>query len=367
MAPDTPFPDTAFPEPRYSEARSRSAFLTPRQADVLAAVVRSYVGDAAPVGSESVAAVLTRSLSPASVRTTLGELAGMGLLEKPHRSAGRIPTEAGFRSFVDHLVSPAELPVGERQDLAGSLSRAPSETVTTVASRLLSERTRQLGFVEIPRLDRVVLRHVSFVRLSAERVLVVIVSDSGRAHQRIVPVESGRHDQTLLDRMAVSLCERVAGRTLHEVRELMRREAATLRGLADSLLERALLMDAAALPGGEAEPALVIATRLAALEQPEFQDPERLRSVLKAVEEAERLTDILDQILERGDFRVTVKFGSETGEPALDRCALVAAPYGLAGAPLGVLGVIGPDRMDYARVMSLVGYLSRAVTEKLCA
>ncbi len=349
-----------------TDAPPQSPFLTPRQADVLGAVVRSYVGLATPVGSESVAAVLPGSLSPASVRTTLGELSKLGLLEKPHASSGRVPTEAGFRAYVDHLVSPSELLPSEREDLAGSVGSAPSETVASVASRLLSERTRQLGFVEAPRLDRLVLRHVSFVRVSTERVLAVIVSDSGRAHQRMVR-EPGHRDQAHLDRMAASLCERLAGRSLHEVRDLLKGEVASLRSQADSLLERALLLDVASASGGvgRAEPALVIATRLAALDQPEFRDPDRLRSVLSAVEEAERLADILDQILEKGDLRVS--FGSEIGEPALSGCALVAAPYGLAEAPLGVLGVIGPDRMDYPRVMSLVGYLSRVVTEKLCA
>lgn len=348
-----------------SDGPPKSPMLSPRQAQVLTVVVRAHVGNALPVGSETVAAALPRSLSPASVRTTLAELSRLGLVEKPHHSAGRVPTEAGFRAYVQHLVMPCELGNAERLDLAGSVGQAPTEAVAAVASRLLSERTHQLGFVELPRLERVVLRHVSFVRLSRERVLVVIVTDSGRAHQRVV-LEPGRGDQAQLDRIAASLCERVAGRTLREVRDAMRLEIASLRSQADSLLERALLLDSAAAHGASEpqEAGLVIATRLAALEQPEFRDPARMRSLLKAVEEAERLADILDQILEKGDLRVT--FGSETGEPALDRCALVAAPYGLPESPLGVLGVIGPDRMDYGRVMSLVDYLSRVVTERLC-
>jgi heat-inducible transcriptional repressor len=355
---------TVAPANRPADPR-RPPVLSPRQAQVLRAVVSGYVGGAAPVGSETISRLLPMNLSSASVRNTLAELAALELVEKPHRSAGRVPTELGFRTYVDQLVAPRDLGEFEQREILMCFEGAGDGAVARVASRLLSERTRQLGFVEAPRLDRVVLRHVSFVRVSSERVLAVLVSQGGGACQRVVH-EPGRGDQALLDRMAAAVNERVAGRTLHEVRERLLREAALLRSQADSLLERAVR---AALPTGEEgaddDWELVIATRLALLDQPEFHDPERVRELFQAVEARERLAEVLDKVLESG--RVQVAFGGEISEPALRHCALVVAPYGRASAPLGALGVIGPRRMDYARVIPLVGYLSQLVTEKIGA
>jgi heat-inducible transcriptional repressor len=332
---------------------------------VLRAVVCGYVGEASPVGSEMIAVLLPGSLSSASVRNTLAELAELGLVEKPHRSAGRVPTEQGFRVYVDQLLEPVILGEWEQRVLAESVQETDGSALARVASRLLSERTRQLGFVEAPRLERVSLRHVSFVRVSSERVLVVLVSEGGASYQRLIE-EPGRGDQVALDRMAAELNERVAGRTLREVREGLLREAAALRSQAEWLLERAVRASADAVsPREDPEAELVIATRLALLDQPEFHDPGRVRELFEAVEERERLADVLSRVLERGGVQVT--FGSDTGDPGLRRCVLVAAPYGRKGAPLGALGVIGPHRMDYARVVPLVEYLSRLVTEKLKA
>jgi heat-inducible transcriptional repressor len=338
--------------------------LTERQAVVLRALVASYVGQAAPVGSEALTALLPMRLSSASVRNVLAELAELGLVEKPHRSAGRVPTERGFRLYVHQLMSPRELGAYERRDLEGSLEERLGEPVARVASRLLSERTRQLGFVMAPRLDRVVLRHVSLVRVSSERILAVLLSQGGVAYQRVL-LEPGHADQAELDRTATALSERVAGRTLREVREQLLREAASLRTQADLLLERTLRL-APPLPGEERDEVdLVVESWLALLEQPEFQDPQQLRAVVRALDEKQRLVGVLDHVLESGG--VTVTFGEELGEPALARLALVAAPYGRPRDPQGTLGVIGPARMDYTRVVPLVEYLSRLVTERVSA
>ena len=339
--------------------------LSARQARVLRALVGGYVGEATPVGSEMIAVLLPGSLSSASVRNTLAELGELGLVDKPHRSAGRVPTELGFRVYLDQLLDPPALGDWERRDLADCVGDIPAAALAQVASRLLSERTRQLGFFEVPRLERIVLRHVSFVRVSAERVLAVLVSQTGTAHQRLFRQE-GRGDQAELDRMASALNERLAGRTLREVREALLREAAALRTQAEWLLERALSAGAAAGAAAfDTGAGLVIATRLALLDQPEFHDPERVRELFEAVETKERLADVLDRVLRRGGVQVAL--GSEMGEPALRQCALVAAPYGRRGTLLGALGVIGPHRMDYARVIPLVDYVSRLVTEKLSA
>lgn len=340
---------------------SPAPLLSARQGHILRAVVSSYMGGALPVGSETISALIPEPLSSASVRNTLAELSSLGLVEKPHRSAGRLPTSRGLRAFLDQLLDVRSLGPFERSGLAQDLGMAPQIRVTQKASRLLSERTRLLGFVLAPQLDQMVLRHISFVRVSHERVMAVLLSQGGAAHQRVLE-QPGHGDQAALDRMAAAVNERVAGRTLRDVRDQLVREAAALRGEADLLLERALRIDPTA-PLAEAD--LVVTTRLAMLDQPEFRDPERLREILRAVEEKQRVVAVLDRILVHG--RVSVALGDELGDASLRGCALVAAPCGGPDLPLGAVGVLGPRRMDFPHIIPLVSYMSRLLTEHLQA
>ncbi len=346
---------------------TRPRALSPRQAAVLRAAVKAYVGGGAPVGSKTISHLLPAPLSPATIRTTLAQLTQMGLVEKPHTSSGRIPTEHGLRVFVDHLVDPEELAAYEKRTIAFGVDEAQPTAVANVASQLLSERTRQLGFVVTPRLERVVLQHVSLVRLSSEQLLVVVVSQSGSTYRRAIEDEWSM-DQAELDAVATQLNERVVGHTLGDVRDRLAQEAELLRGQTNRLQVRVVQVGSRALaPQGDDPVDLVIETRLALLDQPEFQDPRRVRDLFEALETKERLLEVLDRMLEEDG--VQVAFGEEVDEPGLRRCALVATGYGEAGegrdAPLGVLGVIGPSRMDVSRVIPLEHYVSKVVTEKL--
>ena len=339
--------------------------LSERQRIVLRAVVTAYVGEAAPIGSATLSRLVPQRLSAASIRTTLAELAQLGLVHQPHTSAGRVPTDEGLRAFIDAL--PAASPVSEydRRTIDYTVASVEPAEVPEVASQLLSRQTRLLGFVVAPRLDRSKLRHIALVRLGGQRILAVLVTESGAAHRRVVE-HDGPLSQAELDRLTSLLGLRVAGRTLQEVRELLAAEAQRELRQADRMVALALELGARAVaadPGGEGD--LVIASRLALLDQPEFRDPERIRELFAALETKERLLELLDRLL-AGESGVRVALGGEVDEPSFHRCALVAARYGdEAGA--GVLGVIGPARMDYGRVISLVGYCSRVVTEKLHA
>jgi heat-inducible transcriptional repressor len=333
---------------------------------VLRAVVSSYIGGAAPVGSQTIAHLLPVPLSPASVRNTLAELTRLGLVEKPHRSSGRVPTEAGLRLFIDELLAPANLPRSEQRDIDYAFETAEADGVAAAASRLLSRYTRQLGFVSAPRVDRAVLRHVSLVRIASDRLMVVLVADTGVV-RRLIDADPDL-DQAQLDRMATLLSERVAGRTLPSVRAHLEHEAGELRREASAMLARALELGRRALAEADDEPAdLIIETRLTLLDQPEFSDPRRVRDLFEALETKTRLLEVLDEVLEPDG--VSVAIGEELDDPALRRCALVISPYGGGEGrePLGVLGVIGPSRMDFGRVISLVEYLSQGVTGKLVA
>jgi heat-inducible transcriptional repressor len=338
--------------------------LTERQEHVLRAAIRAYVGEAAPIGSEHISHLLPVKLSSASIRATLAELGELGLVHRPHASSGRVPTEHGLRTFIDRLLERRDVAEYDRRAIEYRFENADSDAIVAVAAQLLSEQTRLLGFAVAPRLERVTLQHVSLVRLSATRVLAVLVSSTGSAHRRVISVEMD-FEQRELDRVASLLSERAIGRTLGEVRDVLRREMAALRNQVDGLLRWALELGTRAVESQDQEVDVVVATRLALLDQPEFRDPRRIREIFEALETKERLAEIVEELLTDGGVQVAL--GGEMGDPALSHCAVVATRYGDEVAPLGAVGVIGPRRMDYSRVIPLVAFCSRAITHKLLA
>ena len=351
--------------PGVTRERTDLPTLNERERSVLRAMVTAHLGEAAPIGSATIAALLPTRVSSATIRATLVDLTEKGLAEQPHASAGRVPTESGLRFFIDELLDHREVAAYDRRTLSYEVHAAEIDSVVPVAADLLSESTRQLGFIAVPSVESVVLQHVSLVRLAAESVLVLLVSATGTTYRRVVHCDP-IPEQRELERMASLLNERVVGRTLQQVRDVLARDARAARELADRLLSRAIeLAKEALLADGGVGADLVVATRLALLDQPEFRDPRRVRGLFEAVETKEGLLEVLDQVLEEPG--VSVLLGGEVGEPALRSCALVATRYGDSLTPLGVLGVIGPARMDYARVIPLVEYFSHLVTEKLSA
>jgi heat-inducible transcriptional repressor len=313
--------------------------LSERQRRVLRALVAAFVGEAAPVGSKTLSHLLAFNLSAASIRNTMSELSEMGLIEKPHASAGRVPTEHGMRVFVDHLVPTEEVASSERRTLRQGLAEErDAEGVIQTTSQLLSQLTRQLGFVLSPKLARVQLRHLSLVRLSRRRILVMLISEAGQIHRRSIDdLESG--DQAELDRIAAILNERVTGHTLDELVVLLRQEAVRMRARAEDAIARAVRLGERALAltaESDVSGDLVIATHMALLDQPEFGDPERLRELFGAIETKEKLVELFERVLESDAHYsgahygggVRVALGEELAEPGLRHCALVAAPYG---------------------------------------
>jgi heat-inducible transcriptional repressor len=263
-------------------------------------VISAYVAEAAPVGSVTLSHLLPTRLSSASIRSTLAELTEFDLIDKPHTSAGRVPTEKGFRLFIDQLLAPQGLAEDDRRTIDFQVDEAELGAVYHTAAQLLSEQTRLLGFVVAPPIDEVVLCHVSLVRLTAKRILAVLVADGGTTYRRVID-DRNDPDQRELDRIAALLNQRVAGRTLCQVRSALEREARRLRRQAGALLAKALELGSRALSAdedGTGAGDLVIATRLALLEQPEFRDPERIRELYEAIETKERLLDVLHQVLE---------------------------------------------------------------------
>lgn len=372
-----------------------STELHERQAMVLRALVAAYVGQAGPVASTALSHLMPTTLSPASIRNTLGELHELGLVEKAHASAGRIPSAEGLRVFIDHLLEVADLGPHHQRLLEREFEGIEAGETAHQASHLLSAHTRQLGFVVTPRVDQLRLKSVYLVPVTTRRILAVLVAENGAVIERRIE-EVDPISARELERVQAHLAERIGGRTLIGLRRLLESECEGLRGEADDLLQRAWKLGLRACEASKAHGAddLVIATRLALLDQPEFSDPERIRGLFSALETNERLIDLLRSIagMDSNDPSVglSISLGAELGEPSLRDCALIAVPYGGSGGTsaspggvmsmrdgkrardgnddgqaLGVLGVIGPRRMDYGRVIPLVHYCSELVTRKL--
>ena len=345
-------------------APGASLNLSERQRVVLRALVGAYIAEAAPVGSATLSHLLSAPLSSASIRHTMGELRELGLVDQPHSSAGRVPTSQAIQIFVEQLMAEPELGDWDRRTLSDSFEGIDASAAVGMVGSVLSERARQLGFVVTPSLERVRLQHVSFVRLSSDRLLVVLVARSGRVHQRVVE-EPNAKDQAALDRIAALLNARIHNLTLDDLRLRLAKELDGLRDRANDAVAQALALGLRAIDVDEDGPADIwLGTRLALLDQPEFHDPERIRELYSAIETGESLLAIVERVV--GGEGVSVAVGDQLDASELRRCALVAAPYGREGeAPQGVLGVIGPVRMDYRRVIPLVDYCSLLVSRKL--
>lgn len=331
--------------------------LTAREQEVLQAVVSHYIQTGAPVSSRAASRVNSEQLSPATLRAIMADLEEAGYITHPHTSAGRVPTDLGYRVYVDGLGGKHSLSEAERRELLDGLyATGDIESLVGRCCKLLSVASNQVGVVTEP--DRAVttFRHVEFVRLAPNRVLVLFIASSGIVRQHVVAtsddVPAGE-----LGRLANFLNEELQGRTLEDVRAhlvaMMRQE----RTQYDILVRRAIEIGARffADEGLHVRELHVDGTEKL-LERPDPSDFDRMKSLVAALEDKQRLVRLLDACLQ-GEGIVTA-IGSETGDPQLSGLSVVATSYAIDSAKVGMLGIIGPTRMDYDRAMSLVSYVS---------
>jgi heat-inducible transcriptional repressor len=345
--------------------------LTPRERRVLEAVIQTYVQTAEPAGSRVLSRRFGLGVSPATIRNTMSDLEEKGFLMHPHTSAGRVPTDKAYRSYVDALLNaPASgIVVAERDRLQSEIaaSNSPIESILRRAAQSLGVLTQELGVALGPRLDASILRNLELVRVAGDRLLLVLTLDGGVVRTVFVEVR-GTLGDTAVSEVTRVLNERLAGHTLRELRASVAdrlRDSAT-RPEAEELLnifvqEGEQLLDAA-LPASEG---VIVGQASVLASQPEFGGAENLRRLLSLTEEPARLVDALRRT-HADDARpgVSITIGGEHGDPRLDQFTVVTAEYH-AGALTGVIGVIGPTRMPYEKVISLVTHTSRLLSDLL--
>ncbi len=343
--------------------------LTERERRILEAVIQSYVETAEPAGSRTLARRFGLGVSPATIRNTLSDLEEKGYLFHPHTSAGRIPTDRAYRMYVDSLVELAPLAAQERDRLVERILAGGSaiETVLRCAAQSVGVLTQELGVALGPRLDEIVLERLDLVRLSAERLLMVLTLRGGAMRTIFVEAPGSLADDAIAE-VTVVLNERLAGLRLGEIRatsaDRLRDGVPGGRPAARELLnifvqEAETVFDVPIAPGDDG---VVLGQASVLAEQPEFASGDSLRRLIELTETRQHLAELLRQRSTKPGISITI--GNEHADPRLGNLTIVTAEY-RAGPLSGVIGVIGPTRMPYEKVISLVGHTSRLVTDLL--
>ena len=324
--------------------------LDPRARQLLRSLIGRYIRDGQPVGSQTLARHAGLDVSPATIRNILADLEEAGLLAAPHSSAGRVPTVQGYRVFVDSLLQLKPLGEGELARLRQELpAGAGTQALLGNASELLSAMTHFVGVVGVPRREQFAFRRIEFLPLDPNRVLCVLVLADNEVENRVIAMRRP-YEPAELERVSNYLNAHFAGIPLQQVRTALLQELSRARDEMQALLARSLeLADGALAPAGED---LVLAGHTRLMGVQDLSDVERLRELFEAFARKREILQLLDRTVQAEAVRIFI--GEETGMAPLEGVSLVAAPYGSGGRVLGVLGVLGPTRMAYDRVIPVV-------------
>ncbi|HTL74775.1 MAG TPA: heat-inducible transcriptional repressor HrcA [Casimicrobiaceae bacterium] len=334
--------------------------LDPRAQHLLKTLVERYVAEGQPVGSRVLSRHSGLDLSPATIRNVMADLEEMGLIASPHTSAGRVPTPRGYRFFVDSLMVVKPLEDDEIHRLEGELSVDRPQQLVNAAASLLSQLTQFAGVVATPKRREAVFRHLEFLRLSERRVLLIIVTPDGDVQNRILHTDRA-YSSTQLIEATNFFNQNFAGQSLASIRERMTDELRALREDIAGLMKAAVDAGEGALAEGEA---LVVTGERNLLNAGDLaSNMQRLRRLFDLFEQKTSLLHLLD-VSQRAQG-VQIYIGGESGLVPLDDCSVVTASYEANGQVIGTLGVIGPTRMSYARVIPIVDVTAKLLSNAL--
>jgi len=331
--------------------------ISDRAQTLLKILVERYIAEGQPVGSRALSRFSTLELSPATIRNVMADLEEMGFVTSPHTSAGRVPTPKGYRFFVDTLLTVRPLEEMERQQLEEQLLPDDPHRVVNTASQMLSDLTHFAGIVVAPRRRGAVLRHVEFFGLSEKRVLLIIVASDGEVQNRVL-VTDRSYTPSQLTEAANYINQHYAGLEFDQLRQKVRAELIDLHRDISTLMQAAIQAGSEALTPADG---VVISGGRNLLEVDEISsDTQRLRRLFDLFERKTQLLEILEQS-ERADG-VKIFIGGESQLVPLDECSIVTAPYEVDGQVVGTVGVIGPTRMAYERVIPIVDVTAKLVS-----
>ncbi len=334
------------------------AELNDRAREVFRQIVDSYLTTGAPVGSRTLSKLGALGLSPASIRNTMQDLEELGLLAAPHTSAGRLPTQLGLRMFVDGMMQASEPSEDERAAIEGGLMGGAIEDALARTTSVLSGLSQCAGLVLVAKTE-MVIRQINFVPLSPGRAMAILVGVDGSVENRLVTLPEGV-PPTALEAAANYINARLAGLTLAQATDRLTAEVAADRAALDMMTASAVATGLAAWSSdGAARPVLIVRGQANLVES--SVDLERVRHLLDDLEDKEELVRLLERA--RGAEAMKIFIGAESQLFSLSGSSVIAAPYrGPGGRVIGVVGVIGPTRLNYARVIPMVDYTARTLS-----
>ncbi len=343
--------------------------LTPRQKLILAAIVEDYVRYAEPIGSRTLSKHRGFKISPATIRNEMADLEDLGYLDQPHTSAGRVPSQKGYRFYVDHLAQKAEIEPETLRLLRDFFEQqmVEIERVIQQTSVVLSQLTQYTTIVLGPKIHQERIKHVQLVPLSGGTAVAILVTDAGHVQSRQVHLSEGISSDAVV-RMVNLLNVKLAGTPLSQLRSHLYREIANEMANTLEYFEDAIaVLDELARVADENSGQVYIGGATNIMVQPEFRDVDKVKPVLDWLERADWQT--AQHVMPIDGAKVNVRIGEEIDVPNFQECSIVSATYSVDGVPVGNIGVIGPTRMNYARVMHILDYvatsLSNVMTQRI--
>lgn len=337
-----------------------------RKKVILKAIVQEYILTAEPIGSRTLARRFDLGVSPATIRNEMSDLEEMGLLIQPHTSAGRIPTDKGYRYYVDSLMEISPLGEIEAQSIRDSyllMRQTEIEELIEETTKLLSLLTRHTSLMISPKYRESVIRHVQVIPITTQMVLLLVVTDSGVIQNRMVYL-SGQLSRRDLEEISAFLSERLQGVAIQKIDDDF------IQHLERDLLNRFSLLDLAidlikTIIGpkkAHRDTKLYLGGTTNILEQPEFHDLEKVKMVLNILEHDHLLCQVLSR---KGKKGLNIFIGKENELKEIQDCTLITATYMVRGRPVGRIGILGPKRMEYPRVISIVDFVARLLSDLL--
>lgn len=334
-----------------------------RDKQIFGIIMQEYISTGEPVGSRVVSRRYDLSVSPATIRNVMADLEEYGYLHQPHVSAGRVPTPEGIRFFLEEILQTRILPKGEKNMISRHLAKSFGSLKDTLheTSLLLSEISQNAAIIILPKLTTFILKRIEFLRLDDKRILIILISTSGMVYNHIVQGEDIAQDE--LTKYSNFLNETYADMTIQKVRDMLVSEMSSEKARFDNLVRKAMELGKTALEGVDDAPDIVIEGKESVFNYPEFSDIDRLREIVRTFEDKGRILRLLNLVIAGSGVKVFV--GEELGALGMRDFSMVASGYSRGDTPVGTLGVIGPLRMDYGRVIPLVEYVAKVLSSLL--
>ncbi len=338
--------------------------LDPRAREVLREIVMQHIASGEAISSRTLAKCGRFDLSPASLRNVMADLEDLGYLAQPHTSAGRVPTDRGYRFFITHLMTSRALSPREREVIDDQVNHASEmEDVLHQASALLSRLSDQVGVVFMPTILQFAIRSMDFISVAESKILCVIVGVNGVVVNKVIETRFA-FTRDELEKISRYITGEFSGATLDVIRRRLIRMTEQERAQHDEMLQKTISLGIEAVNDvAPLDHELYVEGAASILNKPEFADAVSLRKTFLALQEKEKLIEILETCLMADGLQILI--GSESDFTQVHNFSIVARRYGNQAAPLGMVGIIGPMRMEYARMAPLVDYLGRALSRKI--